>query len=159
MEPSEKALYSKKRRRYAKLKRAEDLPPLHLYRRGKATIPMVKSRSRPPKRRNRSLTRTQPKPTVVADGSRCFSSGASRRTRAIFFFNAGSDHRLRTSPSRGYCWGLDLWMVSRRSIPPSEMLPNLFAGLQRRKASTPEGRRSLARSPQARELTFGCRRM
>ena len=52
-------------------------------------------------------------------------------------------------------WGLDLRVDSRRSIPPSKMLPNSFAGLQRRKASTPEGRRSLARSPQARELTFG----
>ena len=90
---------------------------------------------------------------------RRFSSGASRRTRAIFFFNAGSDRRLRTSLSRGYCWGLDLRIDSRRSIPSSEMLRNSFAGLQRRKASTPEGRRSLARSPQARELTFGGRRM
>ena len=53
------------------------------------------------------------------------------------------------------CWRLDLRIDSRRSIPLSEMLPNSFAGLQRRKASTPEGRRSLARSPQARELTFG----
>src|SRR6185312_16404458 len=44
---------------------------------------------------------------------------------------------------------------SRRSSPPSEMLPNSLAGLQRRKASTPEWRRSLARSPQAREPTFG----
>src|SRR6185312_10315216 len=39
---------------------------------------------------------------------RRFSSGASRRLHAIFFFNAGSDRRLRTSLSRGYCWGLDL---------------------------------------------------
>ena len=54
---------------------------------------------------------------------------------------------------------MDLRTDSRRSIPPSEMLPNSFAGLQQRKASTPEGRRSLARSPQARELTFGGRRM
>ena len=44
-------------------------PPLRLYRRGKATVPTVKSRSRPPKRRNQSLIRTQPKPTVAADGS------------------------------------------------------------------------------------------
>ena len=48
------------------------------------------------------------------------------------------------------CWGLDLRVDSRRSIPPSKMLPNSFAGLQRRKASTSEGRRSLAGSPQAR---------
>ena len=40
-----------------------------LYRRGKATVPTVKSRSRPPKRRNRSPTRTPPKLTVAADGS------------------------------------------------------------------------------------------
>ena len=86
---------------------------------------------------------------------RCFSSGASQRLRAIFFINAGSDRQLRTSPSRGYCWGLDLRVDSRRSIPPSEMLPTSFAGLQRRKASTPEGRRSLVGSPQAREPTFG----
>ena len=86
---------------------------------------------------------------------RLFSSGASRRLRAIFFFNAGSDRRLRTSLSRGYCWGLDLRIDSRRSIPSSEMLRNSFAGLQRRKASTPEGRRSLAGSTQAREPTFG----
>ena len=53
--------------------------------------------------------------TYTAKTDRCsrrfgrhFSSGASRRLRAIFFFNTGSDRRLRTSPSRGYCWGLDL---------------------------------------------------
>ena len=44
-------------------------PPLRLYRRGKATVPTVKSRSRPPKRRNRSPTRKPPKLTVAADGS------------------------------------------------------------------------------------------
>ena len=44
-------------------------PPLRLYRRGKATVPTVKSRSRPPKRRNRSPTRKPPKMTVAADGS------------------------------------------------------------------------------------------
>ena len=58
---------------------------------------------------------------------RRFSSEASRRLRAIFFINKGSDRRLRTSPSRGYCWGLDL----RVKPSPSEMLPNLFAGPQR----------------------------
>ena len=58
---------------------------------------------------------------------RRFSSGASRRLHAIFFINKGSDRRLRTSPSRGYCWGLDL----RVKPSPSEMLPNLFAGSQR----------------------------
>ena len=52
------------------------------------------------------------------------------------------------------CWRLDLRIDSRRSISPSETLPNSFAGFQRRKASTPEGRRSLARSPQAIEPTF-----
>ena len=40
--------------------------------------------------------------------------------------------------------------------PPSETLPNSFAGIQRRKASTPEGRPLLARLPHAREPTFGC---
>ena len=54
---------------------------------------------------------------------------------------------------------MDLRIDSRRSIPSSEMLRNSFAGLQRRKASTLEGQRSLARSPQAMELTFGGRRM
>ena len=54
------------------------------------------------------------------------------------------------------CWRLDLRIDSRRSIPPSETLPNSFVGLQRRKASTPEGRPSLARSPHTREPTFGC---
>src|SRR6185312_12576802 len=44
-------------------------PPLRLYRRGKATVPTVKSRSRLTKRRNRSPTRTPPKLTVAADGS------------------------------------------------------------------------------------------
>jgi len=44
-------------------------PPLRLYRRGKATVPTVKSRSRPLKRRNRSLTRTHTKTIVTADGS------------------------------------------------------------------------------------------
>ena len=57
---------------------------------------------------------------------RRFSSGASRRLHAIFFINKGSDHRLRTSPSRGYSWGLDL----RVKPSPSETLPNLFAGPQ-----------------------------
>ena len=66
---------------------------------------------------------------------RHFSSGASRRLLAIFFFNAGSDRRLRTSPSRGYCWGLDL----RVKPSPSEMLPNSFAGPNERKPSIPEG--------------------
>src|SRR6185312_15987505 len=71
--------------------------------------------------------------TYTTETDRCsrrfgrrFSSGASRRLHAIFFINKGSDRRLRTSPSRGYCWGLDL----RVKLPPSEMLPNSFAGLQ-----------------------------
>ena len=72
--------------------------------------------------------------TYTTETDRCsrrfgrrFSSGASRRLHAIFFINKGSDRRLRTSPSRGYCWGLDL----RVKPSPSEMLPNLFAGPQR----------------------------
>src|SRR6185312_10814350 len=68
---------------------------------------------------------------------RRFSSGASRRLHAIFFFNAGSDRRLRTSPSRGYCWGLDL----RVKPSPSEMLPNSFAGPSETKTFGNEGYR------------------
>ena len=64
-----KALNGKRNNEGQQAQEGIGLPPLHLYRRGKATERTVKSRSRPTKRRNRSLTRTQPKPTIAADGS------------------------------------------------------------------------------------------
>ena len=64
----------------------------------------------------------------IPNSRRHFSSGASRRLRSIFFRNAGSDRRLRTSPSRGYCWGLGLRETSRRLIPASKTSPNLSTG-------------------------------
>ena len=72
-------------------------------------------------------------------------------------FKAPTTHPISfiKSTVKYVCWRLDLRIDSRRSIPPSETLPNSFVGLQRRKASTPEGRRSLAGSLQAREPTFG----
>ena len=74
---------------------------------------------------------TQPKPTVAADGSGdVFPRELPEGYHAIFFINKGSDRRLRTSPSRGYYWGLDL----RVKPSPSEMLPNSFAGPQREEA-------------------------
>ena len=60
------------RQKASKVSKAQEgtcFTPLRLYRRGKPTVPTVKSRSRPPKRRNRSPTRTPPKLTVAADGS------------------------------------------------------------------------------------------
>src|SRR6185503_20325479 len=106
-------------------------PPLRLYRRRE-------SNSTNGKIEESAAQATQSEPdtcTTKIDScsrrfGRRFSSGASRRLHAIFFFNAGSDCRLRTSPSRGYCWGLDL----RVKPLPSKMLTNSFAGPQREEA-------------------------
>ena len=90
---------------------------------------------------------------------RRFSSEASRSLHAILFFNAGSDYWLRTSPSRGYCWGLDL----RVKPSPSEVLPNSFVGPSKTKTFGDEGYRlrpaegdeRLPRSASSRAKTFG----
>ena len=92
-------------------------PLLRLYRRGKATVPTVKSRSR-------MTNADQSEPGTYANKTdrysrrfgRRFFSGSSRRLHAIFFIYKGSDRRLRTSPSRGYCWGLDLRERAQRFI-------------------------------------------
>ena len=86
---------------------------------------------------------------------RLFSSGASRRLRAIFFFNAGSDHQLRTSPSRGYCWGLDLRECAWRLISTSKTSTNQSAGLRCWVTNAHEGCSVPTKTPGTEKLTFG----
>ena len=86
---------------------------------------------------------------------RRFSSGASRRLRVIFFINAGSDRWLRTSPSRGYCWGLDRRECAQRLIPASKTSPNLSAGLRCWVTSAHEGCSVPTKTPGTEKLTFG----
>ena len=85
---------------------------------------------------------------------RRFSSGASRRLHAIFFIKKGSDRRLRTSPSRGYCWGFDLRERARRLIPASKTSPNLSTGLRSWATRTHEGCPAPSKTPGSESLTF-----
>ena len=131
-------------------------PHLRLYRQGKSTVPMVKSRSR-------MTNAAQSEPGTYANKTdrysrrfgRRFFSGSSRRLHAIFFIYKGSDRRLRTSPSRGYCWLLGLRGCSRRLAPASKTCPNLSAGLRRWITRAPEGLLASIKTLSTRRLTFG----
>jgi len=90
---------------------------------------------------------------------RRFSSGASQRIRAIFFFNTASDRRLRTSPSRGYCWGLDLRIdPGGRSHPRKCSLTRLQGSNEGRRAHPKGDGRSRDR-PRPGNSPSGDRRM
>ena len=127
-------------------------PPLRLYRRGKATVPTVKSRSRPPKRRNRSPTRTPPKLIVAADGS----GDVFPRELPEGYMQSSFSTRVRTvgfgPRPRGATVGD--WTFGSSPHPRKCSLTRL-QGPNERKTSIPECDKWLLRSTSIKTKTFG----
>ena len=130
--------------------------PLRLYRRGKPTVPTVKSRSRPPKRHNRSLTRAQQKTTVAADGS----GDVFPRELPEGYTQSSSLTRVRTIGFGPCPRGATVGDWTFGSSPHSRKCSlTRLQGSNERKASISEGDKWSLRSTSIKTKTFCERRI
>ena len=113
---------------------------------------MVKSRSRPPKRRNRSLTRTPPKPTIAADSSgdvfpRELPEGYTQSSSSTRVQTVGFGPRPRGATVGDWTFG--------SSPHPRKCSLTRLQGPNERKASIPEGVGWSLRNASSKTRTFG----
>ena len=97
-------------------------PHLRLYRGGESNSTNGKIEESPAKWHNQNVTRSQGKPPLRRRFGETFFQGFPKAMHRVIKF-VGSDRRLRTLPSRSYCWGSHLRVSPPKGITPSGISP------------------------------------